>query len=187
MSLIVKDKSFYKLLFSITLPIAAQNLITFTVSMADSLMLGKVGEIALSAANLANQLFFILMIVTFGVTSASMVFASQYWGKGDVYSMKRIITIMLRVAFVVSLAASALALLMPETVMSWYSNDAEVIAAGADYLKIIGWVYPIYAVTNAMVCIFRSAHIVKISIVVYIVYLGVNIFFIFKMFHFCSF
>ena len=177
MSLIVKDKSFYKLLFSITLPIAAQNLITFTVSMADSLMLGKVGEIALSAANLANQLFFILMIVTFGVTSASMVFASQYWGKGDVYSMKRIITIMLRVAFVVSLAASALALLMPETVMSWYSNDAEVIAAGADYLRIIGWVYPIYAVTNAMVCIFRSAHVVKISIVVYLVSLVVNIFF----------
>ena len=177
MSFIVKDKNFYKLLFSITLPIAAQNLITFTVSMADSLMLGKVGEVALSAANLANQLFFILMIVTFGVTSASMVFASQYWGKGDVYSMKRIITIMLRVAFAVSLVASAFAIAMPETVMSWYSDDTAVIAAGADYLRIIGWVYPIYAVTNSMVCIFRSAHIVKISIVVYLSSLFVNVFF----------
>ena len=61
MSFLVKDKNFYKVLFSIALPIAAQNFITFTVSLADSLMLGKVGEIALSGANLANQLFFILM------------------------------------------------------------------------------------------------------------------------------
>ena len=81
MLFLIRNKDFYKLLFSITLPIAAQNFITFTVSMADSLMLGKLGETALSAANLANQLFFMLMIITFGVTSAAMVFASQYWGK----------------------------------------------------------------------------------------------------------
>lgn len=173
----IRDKSFYKLLFSITLPIAAQNFITFTVSMADSLMLGKVGEVALSAANLANQLFFILMIITFGVTSAAMVFASQYWGKGDIYSLKRIITIMLRVAFVISTVTSLLALCVPETVMSWYSDDPAVIAAGADYLRIVGWIYPIYSVTNAMVCIFRSAHEIRVSIVVYLTSLIVNVFF----------
>ena len=175
MSFLVRDKNFYKVLFSITLPIAAQNFITFTVSLADSLMLGKVGEIALSGANLANQLFFILMIVTFGVTSAAMVFASQYWGKDDIYSMKRIITIMLRLAAVISLAASALAICIPETVMSWYSDDAEVIKAGASYLRIIGWAYPFYSITNAMASVLRSAHIVKVSIVIYLSSLIVNV------------
>ena len=142
MSFLVKDKNFYKVLFSITLPIAAQNFITFTVSLADSLMLGKVSEVVLSGANLANQLFFILMIITFGVTSAAMVFASQYWGKDDVFSMKRVITIMLRLAAAISLVASVLAICIPETVMNWYSDDPEVIAAGASYLRIIGWAYP---------------------------------------------
>ena len=175
MSFLIKDKNFYKVLFSITLPIAAQNFITFTVSLADSLMLGKVGEIALSGANLANQLFFILMIITFGVTSAAMVFASQYWGKNDVYSMKRVITIMLRLAAVISVAASALAICIPETVMSWYSDDAAVIEAGASYLRIIGWAYPYYSITNAMASVLRSAHIVKISIVIYLSSLIVNV------------
>ena len=175
MSFLIKDKNFYKVLFSITLPIAAQNFITFTVSLADSLMLGKVGEIALSGANLANQLFFILMIITFGVTSAAMVFASQYWGKNDVYSMKRVITIMLRLAAVISVAASALAICIPETVMSWYSDDAAVIEAGASYLRIIGWAYPFYSITNAMASVLRSAHIVKISIVIYLSSLIVNV------------
>ena len=175
MSFLIKDKNFYKVLFSITMPIAAQNFITFTVSLADSLMLGKVGEIALSGANLANQLFFILMIITFGVTSAAMVFASQYWGKNDVYSMKRVITIMLRLAAVISVAASALAICIPETVMSWYSDDAAVIEAGASYLRIIGWAYPFYSITNAMASVLRSAHIVKISIVIYLSSLIVNV------------
>lgn len=176
MSFIVKDKNFYKLLLSITLPIAAQNFITFAVSLADSLMLGVVGEVALSAANLANQLFFILMIVTFGVTSAAMVFASQYWGKDDIYSMKRIITIMLRLTAVISLVASVLAICIPETVMSWYSDDPEIIAAGASYLRIIGWAYPFYSLTNAMASVLRSAHIVKVSIVIYFTSLLVNVF-----------
>ncbi len=175
MSFLVKDKNFYKLLFSITLPIAAQNFITFTVSLADSLMLGKVGEIALSGANLANQLFFILMIVTFGVTSATMVFASQYWGKDDIYSMKRVITIMLRIATVISIAAASLAICIPETVMSWYSDDPLVIEAGAKYLRIIGWAYPFYSITNAMASVLRSAHIVKVSIVIYFTSLIVNV------------
>ena len=175
MSFLIKDKNFYKVLFSITLPIAAQNFITFTVSLADSLMLGNVGEIALSGANLANQLFFILLIITFGVTSAAMVFASQYWGKNDVYSMKRVITIMLRLAAVISVAASALAICIPETVMSWYSDDAAVIEAGASYLRIIGWAYPFYSITNAMASVLRSAHIVKISIVIYLSSLIVNV------------
>ena len=176
MSFLIKDKNFYKVLLSITLPIAAQNFITFTVSLADSLMLGKVSEIALSGANLANQLFFILMIVTFGVTSAAMVFTSQYWGKNDIFSMKRIITIMLRLAVVISIAASALAICIPETVMSWYSKDPEVIAAGASYLRIIGWVYPFYSITNSMASVLRSAHVVKISIAIYLSSLVVNVF-----------
>ena len=173
----IKDKNFYKLLFSITLPIAAQNFITFTVSMADSLMLGKLGETAISAANLANQFFFILMIITFGITAAAMVFASQYWGKGNIYSLKRIITIMLHIAFVISTAFGIMALTMPEFIMSWYSDDPEVIRVGAGYLRIVGWIYPVYSVTNAMVCIFRCAHEIKISIVVYLTSLIVNVFF----------
>jgi putative MATE family efflux protein len=104
-----------------------------------------------------------------------MVFASQYWGKDDVYSMKRVITIMLRLAAAISIVASVLAICVPETVMSWYSDDPEVIAAGASYLRIIGWAYPFYSITNSMASVLRSAHIVKVSIVIYLSSLIVNV------------
>ncbi|MDK0933835.1 hypothetical protein P5F48_11720 [Clostridium perfringens] len=41
--IITRDKRFYRLLFSIALPIAVQNLITFMVSMVDTLMVGALG------------------------------------------------------------------------------------------------------------------------------------------------
>ena len=39
----------------IAIPIAFQNLISFGVSMLDSIMLGALGDIPLSASSLANQ------------------------------------------------------------------------------------------------------------------------------------
>ena len=176
MSFLIKDKNFYKLLFSITVPIAAQNFVSFAVSLADSLMLGKINETVLSGANLANQPFFILTIVTFGIISASMVFASQYWGKGDVYSIKRIMTIMLRIALGAGLFAGIIVLSFPEFVMKLYTNDKAVIEAGASYLRIVGWAYPLYAVTSATTGILRSAHVTTISLIVYLSSLGVNVF-----------
>ena len=59
--------------------------------------------------------------------------------------------------------------------MNWYSDDPAVIEAGAKYLRIIGWAYPFYSITNAMASVLRSAHIVKISIVIYLSSLIVNV------------
>ena len=51
----VKDKTFYKLFLTLTLTIALRNVITFTVNLADSVMLGAYSENALSGVALVNQ------------------------------------------------------------------------------------------------------------------------------------
>ena len=48
-------RSFYKSVAALVLPLALQNLINVSVSTADVVMLGKVGETALSASSLAGQ------------------------------------------------------------------------------------------------------------------------------------
>jgi len=165
------------MLFSIALPIAAQNMITFMVGMADTVMLGMLGEVALSAASLAGQFFFILMIGGFGVASASTVFASQYWGKGDAASIKKIITIMLRIVIALSAIFTLAALFFPERVMRLFSPDPAVIAAGAEYLRVVCFGYMLFSVANTLLIILRAVHTVKISILVYTASLAVNVFF----------
>lgn len=56
-----RDKSFYKMILSISIPITLQNLISVSVNMADTIILGTLGEIELSASSIGGQLFFILM------------------------------------------------------------------------------------------------------------------------------
>lgn len=177
MSPLVKNKNFYFTLISIVLPIAGQNLITFTVGMADTIMLGKLGEVVLSAASLAGQYFFVLMIAGFGIASASTVFASQYWGRGDTESIKKIMAIMLRTVFVLSLLFTLVARFFPELIMSCYSPDPEVIKAGSDYLKILCYGFIPFSVTSTLLIILRSVHTVKISLLVYFSSLVVNVFF----------
>ena len=75
------DRSFYKSMLSISLPIATQNLITFAISVSDTMMLGKLGEVSLSSSAIGNNVFFILAVIIFGVGSTSSVMGAQYYGK----------------------------------------------------------------------------------------------------------
>lgn len=173
---ITKDRKFYKLLLSISLPIAIQNIITFAVSMIDTIMVGSLGEVQLSAVAIANNLFFILMILMFGLAGGSNIMISQYFGKGDKKSIHKILSIMYRVCIGITLIFIRIGVFIPKQFMSIFTADSAVIEAGASYLKIICIGYLFYAVTNCTIMILRSVKTVRISIVVYSISLIVNAF-----------
>ena len=51
-----KDVYFYKTYFTLFFTVALQNLIVFSVNLADSMMLGAYAETAMSGVSLANQI-----------------------------------------------------------------------------------------------------------------------------------
>ena len=59
LSIYKKDKDFYRRLFIIALPIVIQNLITSSLNMLDTMMIGKVGELELASVGIANQYYFL--------------------------------------------------------------------------------------------------------------------------------
>lgn len=176
-SLLVQDKNFYKQILKIALPIALQNMLTFAVSMMDTIMVGSLGETAISASSLANQLTFMLSVIMFGVSGGANVLISQYWGKKDTGAIHKVLAIMYRVTLALVVVFSAVALFMPESFLKIFTTDQQVIAQGVGYLKIVMWSFFFYAVTNATLGMLRSVRAVKIAIVVYTVSLLVNTFF----------
>ena len=56
MNIITKDKSFYKSLIALAVPAALQNLIIFAVGFADNLMVGALGDIAVSGVYMGGQI-----------------------------------------------------------------------------------------------------------------------------------
>ena len=175
--LVTRDKQFYKLLLSIALPIAMQNLITFAVSMVDTLMLGTLGEVELSAASISNNLFFVFMILNFGLAGGSNILISQYWGKNDVKAIHKVLAIMYKVCVALSIIFTAIALFAPRLFISIFTPDMAVVDAGEKYLRIVGLGYFFYAITNCSIMMLRSVKTVKISMVVYSISLLVNAFF----------
>lgn len=174
MKLFVRDKTFYRMLLLIAVPIALQNLITVMVSMMDTLMIGQLGELQLSATSIANQLWFMLMVFGFGVSGGANVLIAQYWGKGEVAIIKRVQAMTFKVTFVISILFLLISQFLPTQFMRLFTPDATVIEYGAQYLRIIGWSYPFYAVANTAIMMLRSVGTVNISVVVYLTSLVVN-------------
>lgn len=165
---IVKEKSFYMSILTIAIPIAMQNFITFANSMLDSIMLGRADTtgILLSASTLANQPFFILSMICFGLSGGATVLSAQYWGKGDVAAIRRIFAMILQLAAGVSLLLGLVVLIFPEHILSLYSNQTDIIQAGAQYLRIFGFAYILFGLSNTLICAIRSVELVRISVVV---------------------
>lgn len=168
------SRVFYKSVLALMLPMAAQNLINVGISSLDVIMLGKVGETALSASSLANQIQFIMTMIFFGVTSGACVLTAQYWGKGDRRTIEKVIGIALRISLVTGILFTLGALLFPGSLMCIFTNEPEVIAEGVKYLRIVGYSYLFMSITMVYLNIMRSVEKVIISTVVYSVSLVTN-------------
>lgn len=177
MNFLTRDKKFYRQLLAIAVPIALQNLISFGVSMADTVMLGMLGDVYLSAAALANQLGFIYALFTFGVGGGSNVMIAQFWGKGDRDSIHKVITIMYRLLLGGGVLFTVLALAFSRQVMSIFTTDPIVIEEGAKFLRWVGMSYLFMGLSSTTVVMLRSVGAVKVAIVMYITSLATNVFF----------
>ncbi|MEB2333412.1 MAG: MATE family efflux transporter [Anaerolineaceae bacterium] len=162
----LKDKEFLRAALALSVPVALQQLITASLNMIDVLMVGQLGETAVAALGLANQVFFLLALFVFGVTSGMAIFTAQFWGKGDVESIRKVLGICLAIATLVATAFTLAAVLIPETLMSFYTNDAEVIALGSKYLRIVGVSYILMAISFSYIAILRSVTQVLLTMAV---------------------
>lgn len=184
----IEDKRFYGNVFRLVVPMALQNLINVGVTSADVVMLGRVGETALSGVSLANQIYFILSLVFFGLSSGACVLTAQYWGKRDTRTIEKIMGMSFRIAILAAILFAALALCAPRYLMLIFTSDEAIIAEGVRYLRIVGFSYVLAAFTNIYLNIIRSIERVMIATVVYGTSLGVNILlnaiFIFGLFGF---
>lgn len=135
-------RSFYKDLWIIALPIALQQLVTSSLNMVDTLMVGKVGVDAVAAVGIANQYYFLLNMMMFGIYSGGMVYFAQYWGKKDTKSIHRLLGFTLILGLSLSVIFSGLGILIPEKIVGLFTPEVMVQALGAKYLKIACLSYP---------------------------------------------
>ncbi|HJD34848.1 MAG TPA: MATE family efflux transporter [Candidatus Mediterraneibacter tabaqchaliae] len=167
--------SFYRTVIALVVPMALQNLINVGVTAADVIMLGAVGEDALSGASLAGQVQYIMTLFLFGLTSGATVLTAQYWGKGDKDAIEKILGIAVKTAVFVTALFTAAALVVPGLLLRIFTSDPVVIAEGIKYLRIVAFTYVMIGITQAYLYIMRSVERVIVATVVYLLSLVCNI------------
>ena len=174
---LIKDKSFYTKVLAIAIPIALQNLINVGVSLLDTVMLGQLGEVAMSASSLSGQIGFTYMIMNLGLTAGAGILTSQYWGRNDPASIRKVMSMTFKISMFLAAIFTVAAALWPTQLMTIFTKDAEVIASGVVYTRIMALSYFISGFTMTSFSILRTVGTVKISLYVYIVSFFVNVFF----------
>jgi len=167
---------FYREVVTLATPIVLQNLITSTLSLADTFMVGLLGEAPMAAVTLANIPLFVVQLFIFGVQSGASVLISQYWGKKDMESINRVIGVALWVVLLVSSVFSAILLLFPLEFLSLFGNDAQVVALAAQYGGLASLSYVCNAFTMMYVAAYRSMERPRLGMYVLAASMTVNTF-----------
>ena len=140
-SIFKREQGFYRKLIALALPIIIQNLITNSLGLVDTFMVGVLGEGPLAGVTLANVPIFVVQLAMFGVQSGSSVLISQYHGKGDREAINRVMGLGFYVAGGITLLFALLVTLVPNWFMGLFGNDAEVVAIAVEYGRIAVWSY----------------------------------------------
>ena len=175
MNRMLREKSFYKTFAILTLSLALQNLLTYSVNMADNIMLGRFSQDALSGASLCNQLHFFLQMLVQGVGEGVVVLGARYWGKKDLKHIPHIIGAGLRFGVAIAVLMFLAALFFPEQIIRLMSNDEAIVEQGVQYLQIICFTYVLFALTNMLTASLRTIGIVKIGYMISASTLCINI------------
>lgn len=170
----MKLKGFYSSLIAIAVPIMLQNLLQNFVNMLDTIMIGRLGSVEIAAVGLGNQVFFVLNMILFGITSGGGVFIAQFWGKKEIPGIKKSLGIILTLSVIVSAIFTVLCLTIPYRIIRLYSPDMEVIKTGGEYLRLVSLSYIITAVTFAYTQAFRCTEKVKLPLVCTILSMVIN-------------
>lgn len=175
MALFTKDGSFYRSLILLAVPISLQNLVTFAVNFADNVMIGSLGDDAISGVYVGGQLQSVVQMFVGGIEGAILILAAQYWGRKDRDSIRKVVSIGVKFALGVGLFTTLVAVLFPQWVIRIFTTEPGVIREGAAYVQIVGFTYLFFSVSQVMIAAMRSVETARIGLYISCMALVVNV------------
>ena len=169
------EPAFLKTTFQTAFPIAMQFFLASAVNLIDVVMIGSLGDSAVAAAGGANQIFFLLNLMLFGINSGASVFLSQFWGTRDLKNVRRTMGMM----YLLGAAAVTLftlgALLIPRFLVGFYVHEEPALSMSASYLRIVGFSYPVTALSMILAMVCRCTGDVSIPTRASMLSIGLNV------------
>ena len=151
-----QGRGFYRSAIALMLPMILQNPATNCMALADSFMVGALGETELAAVTMANSVFYVLSLIIFGIQSGTGVLVAQYYGKGRLDAINRIMGMGYYVSLGLTALIALLAFFFPMQLMQLVTNNPDLWEPGAEYARIVGFSYVCMAFSGVYIAVQRS-------------------------------
>lgn len=140
----IGDKSFYKMVLAIAIPIMIQNGITNFVGLLDNIMIGQIGTEQMSGVAIVNQLIFVYNLCLFGGVSGAGIFTAQYFGQKNQEGIRQTVRFKIWMVTVITLVTIILFLTAGDSLIALYlrgdgaaESAASTLYYGKQYLRIM--------------------------------------------------
>ena len=163
------DKFFYKEVTGIALPIMAQQFVTSFVNLIDNVMVGGVGQTALTAVTVANRFYMIASSIMFGLCGAAGIYIAQNYGAGKNERCQKILNINLSVGFVIMTLFTSVLFAAPEWTIHLFSRTPEIVDLGLEYIVFAKYTYIPYGISFTCMMAMRAIGLNKIQLKVGII------------------
>ncbi len=159
-----ENTAFIKTFLFLAIPMAMQSAVTNLVSLADNIMVTRLGTVPIAAVGLANQMYFVFAVILMGLSGGGAAFITQYSGLKDYKGIKRTIFINMCFSLALGLVFALSAAFFPKYIMTFLSGDPLVIKEGAEYLRIMSVGYLLSAVTLTVSYILKNLEFARITL-----------------------
>ena len=158
-------------------PLLVEQLLAVTVGMADTMMVSRCGEAAISGVSLVDMINNLIIVLFAALATGGAVVVSQYLGAKEQKHANASSgqLILLSALLGVGVGMFCFVLARPMIRLCYGSIDADVLEAGVLYLRITAVSYPFLAMYNAGAALFRSMGNSKISMQISILMNIINI------------
>ena len=170
-----RDPAFWATALRLALPVAVQNLLISSFALVDTLMVGQLGDVPLSAIGMATQWAWFLNICQFGFCSGATLFYAQYWGVKDVKGIHRVYGTAMTAVMLLSAVFTCICVFAPVQAMSIFNRTPEVVEQGAAYLRIAGLSYIAQMAVSMIGAVLRSTGRVKLPMFTAVLTTALNI------------
>ena len=172
---LTRDRNFYRTLFSLLAVVALQNVIAYSVNMADNIMLGAYRQEALSGAAVVNQFFFIVQQTTIAIGDGLIVISAQYWGQKRTGPIRQVTGLVLKGTIVFGILLILACTFFGDPLLRIFTRDEMILLQAHAYLRIIKFTFLLFMVTQVLLAALRSVETVKIAFLNSCISLVINI------------
>ena len=164
-------------LLKLTWPLLVEQFLAVTVGMADTMMVSRCGEAAISGVSLVDMINNLIIVLFSALATGGAVVVSQFLGAREQKSANKSAGQLILLSGILGLGVGVLCFVLARPMIRLFygSIDADVLDAGTLYLKIIAVSYPFLALYNAGAALFRSMGNSRISMQISVLMNIINI------------